>query len=143
MKAKIFVRLLFLIFFFSLLSCKEERNITENSNVLKIIELEEAGKIKESNHKKKFQQVFYPIIIDGFIKDGFAYRIKENSELWRVYSDKEFYILIGTIAKNDNDLFMFTMVYQKAVDSWKIIDLEIGNQKIGNYPKNIIPLTIK
>lgn len=122
-----------------LFSCKKEMNITLNENALKILDLEQNGKIKESKHKNEFKIVFYPILKDGFIKDGLGFRIDENMERWKVYDDKGYQIVVGTVAANENKLEMFTAVYEKKVENWDLVSLEVGKSLVGKYPKNIIP----
>jgi hypothetical protein len=114
-------------------------SITENSTAMKILDLDQSGKIQESSHKKEFQVVFYPTIINGLKEDGLGYKIEENAEMWKVYEDKGYQIIVGTVAKNENELFMFTIVYRKVENNWEIVNFQIGNENKGNYPKDILP----
>lgn len=128
-----------LILSLSLISCSKEMSITENSTAMKILDLDQSGKIQESSHKKEFQVVFYPTIINGLKEDGLGYKIEENAEMWKVYEDKGYQIIVGTVAKNEYELFMFTTVYRKVENNWEIVNFQIGNENKGNYPKDILP----
>ena len=130
---------LLIILIFGLNQCNTG-TLHTNEIALELVTQEREGEIRQSERKDDFILFFEDVLVNNFISEGYGYRINEIKENWNVYEDKGFVILTGSIAKTDNDIYVFTIVYKDQSEGlFDNVYKQIGNKKTGNYPTNIIP----
>ena len=114
--------------------------LNTNKIALKLAKLETEGTIRQSEKKDAFLLFFEEQLIDNFSSIGFGHRIKEIKENWNIYEDNGFVIFTGSVAKTDKDIFVFTLVYKNEGGvKFNLVYEQIGKEKKGKYPDNIIP----
>lgn len=134
------IKFLFLtILILTLSYCGNTTNLNTNEIALKLAVMEEKGLVSQSEKREAFLLFFQSEIISYFESQGFGYRIGENAETWRTYSDNNYFILTGSVAKTDNDIYIFTSVYKGIGNGFELIYAQVGDKKYGQYPENIIP----
>lgn len=79
--------------------------------------------------------IISPVLWENFKISGLNYRKADFEKTWSVYEDMENIIVTGTIGRSETDIEFFTVLIKKGVIKF----IEIGNEKTGHYPKNIIP----
>lgn len=128
----------FLIFVCMAIACTS--NLHKNEIALLLIRMEKEGRISQPEAEKElFFMAAKSKMFDSFKQVGFSHRIQEMTTTWRLYHDKNYLIITGSVAKSDNDIYMFVIVYQWKNEGWEIVYTEIGDTKVGVYPENIIP----
>ena len=132
---------LLIIITFFLFQCDiPATNLNTNEIALELVKLEKEGKIQQSDRRDAFILFFEDTLINNFISDGYGHRIKEIKENWKIYEDKEFIIFIGSIAKTDNEIYVFTLVYENLNEGkYDLIYKQIGEKIVGKYPNKILP----
>lgn len=111
-----------------------------NEIALDLIRLERDGTISQSERKDDFMLFFEEEMISSFEAKGFGHRIEEIKENWTLYEDKSFLISTGSVAKTEEDIYVFTLVYKDHGEGeFSVIYWQIGQEKEGEYPDDIIP----
>ena len=125
--------------FFLVVQC-DNSTMHSSDIALKLKKLENNGTVSQSDRKDSFLLFIEQDLFSTFTEMGFGHRIQEIKENWNIYEDKEFVIITGSVAKEDNDIYMFTIVLEDA-DSGKFHSkyIQIGSDISGTYPRNIIP----
>lgn len=108
---------------------------TVNGIALDLKKLESREIISQSNDKEVLMSMIGPVIRERFSKVGFNYRMEENQEYWSLYEDKDYIIVTGTASRTKTDYEFFTLLILKG----EIVYAGIGNDEMGEYPKDIIP----
>ncbi len=117
----------------------QTQTIHSNEIALSLSKLERKGEISQSNKKDDFFRFLDPII-SSFDSLGYGHRINEITETWNLYEDQNYLIMTGSVAKTDDEIYIFTIVYNDRKNgNFKIVYEEIGNDKSGKYPEDIIP----
>lgn len=130
------------LFLLLLMQCNPN-TLNSNEIALKLVRLENEKIISQSDKKNDFFR-FLDNIYLKFESYGYGHRIKEMTSTWNLYEDKNYLIMTGSVAKSDKDIYIFTMVFDnKNNGTFEIVYEEVDNIKSGNYPKNIIPYSIK
>lgn len=127
-------RLFFLLIILSLIiSCVDK--VTVKEIPLELKKLESNNVISQSPNKEGILMIITPLLWENFEISGLDYRKTDFEKTWSVYEDKENIIVTGTVGRSKTDIEFFTVL----IDNGEITFIEIGNDKMGHYPENIIP----
>lgn len=111
-----------------------------NEIALSLSKLEREGKISQSERKDDFFRFFSDPIIISFDSLGYGHRINEITETWNLYEDQNYLIMTGSVAKTDDEIYIFTIVFNDRKNgNFEMVYVEIGENKSGKYPENIFP----
>ena len=134
MKKKYFLGIIIIL----LIQCKSN-TISTNEIALDLVKLENEGIISQSDKKDAFFRFIDEIYLK-FDDYGYGHRIDEMTSTWNLYEDDSYIIMTGSVAKTNTDIYIFTILFQDKGDGvFDIVYEEVGNKKIGSYPKDIIP----
>ena len=123
-------------------SCRgQTANMNTNDIALELAKLERIGKVKVSDRGNDFLLFFEDQMKKDFRRLGYGHRIDEITDTWSVFEDKGYFIVTGSVAKTDNDIYIFCDVYEELGGGrFELLFNQIANDKAhGEYPKNIIP----
>lgn len=130
---------LVLLFSITLTQCSIS-TLHGNEIALELVRLEREGIITQSERKDDFLHFFEEDMINYFTAKGLGHRIIEIKENWNVYEDKDFFILTGSVARTDEEVHVFTLVYKdQGEGKFSLVYIQIGEKKEGKYPEDIIP----
>ena len=118
----------------TLISCQTN---TINRFALDLKKLESQGIISQSDDKEILMSMIGPAVRERFSEIGFSYRMQENQKSWSLYEDKDYIIVTGTASRSKTDYEIFTILILKG----DIVYVGIGADEMGEYPKDIIPLS--
>lgn len=122
---------------------KKDENIYIQSNSIAddLIDMESAKKIAVSKEKEMFLFFLDKPLTDFFKDAGYLHRLKEVKNTWRVYNDSNYIIIIGSVAKSDTDVYVFSTVFSDDGDGqFNLVFQKIGKDILfGEYPKKLIP----
>jgi hypothetical protein len=115
------------------------KTLNTNEIALDLAKLENNGLITQSDKKDDFFR-FLQEIYQKFEDYGYGHRITEMNSTWNLYEDDDYLIMTGSVAKSDYDVYMFTILFlDKGEGVFEIVYEEVGDLRIGSYPKYIIP----
>lgn len=121
---------------------QDENNFIQSNSIADdLIDLETKNKISESKEKDMFLYFLDKPLTDFFNDAGFGHRLNEVKNTWRVYNDTNYIIIVGSVAKNDNEAHIFCAVFSDdKKGKFNMVFQKIGKEIFfGKYPKNVIP----
>ena len=126
------------------IGCSPKTKIVVNHEITNLSVMYQNGEIEESEKKEALFSFSNNFFLQAFVDMGLDYRIKDNIEAWKLFENREHFILIGTVYESENKGFGFVWVLKDNIPqngNLNTVFFKVGDEIIsGNfYPKGIIP----